>query len=623
MTKESTMTAHIRLAASEGEVRPDLDGEAIGLDEAPVGLPEEAGADTGPLHESRRDAMLGEAPPPLVAEPEDRAGGRSNGRERRNGALAKLIAFAGPRKAKAVAPSVEAGSAEAKPEDAPDNRPDGRERQKGALARLTGFVGPRKVKVAPLIMQAESAEAKPEDGADVPRDGRERQKSALARLIASARLPTAEAPAAIGIAGSDEAKPEPVTALGKPKDEGAGADAILVRAADATMVPNEAEIGVGGAEPATAKPWRPLLARKGAIGIVLLTGVAAAAIMVLKWPHALHPQPVVEPGMLADQPAKVMAPSAALAMVPPREEANVAAERPQVRATRGDEVQEVLSFKEDKATVSPSAAPAPTPSPAGASVSFAKPAVPMAAPPPPSAVPTPSPVSSVADGQPTKVAAVPTPVPAPAPVRVPQVARQPIPEAQEPGLGEAAKIESRLGELEAAIKERSSAPVTRADVDKAETVMSDQVSRLAALVNRLTGQVTGLQDEVRTLSEGSEAKLADLTRRVSMSESKSAVAAAERANVSQGEDSAATSSARVEGPAQGVRTRVGGGDQKRNYRIQAASPGLAMLSAIDGGPDDRPLEVAPGTDLPGYGKVLSIEQHGQAWVVKADRGSIE
>jgi hypothetical protein len=572
------MTAHIRLAASEGEVRPGLDAEAIGLDEPPVGLPEEAGAATGPLHESRRDAMLGEAPPPLVAELEDRAGGRSNGRERHNGALAKLIAFVGPRKAKAVSP----------------------------------------------ILQAESAEAKPEDGAGVPRNGRERQKGALAMLIASARLRKAEAPAAIVEAGSAKAKPESETALGKREDEDAGADAILVRAADATTVANEAEIGVGGAEPATAKPRRPLLARKSAIGIVLLTGGAAAAIMVLKWPHALHPQAVVEPGMLADQPAKVMAPSAALAMVPPRE-ANVAAQRPQVRATRGDEVQEVLSFKEDKATLSPPAAPAPTPSAAGASVIFAKPAVPMAAPPPPSAVPTPSPVSSVADGQPTKVASVPTPVPAPAPAPalVPPIARQPIPEAQEPGLGEAAKIEPRLGGLEAAMKERSSAPVTRADVDKAETVMSDQVSRLAALVNRLTGQVTGLQDEFRTLSEGSEAKLADLTRRVSMSESKSAVAAAERANVSQGEDSAATSGARVEGPAQGVRTRVGGGDQKRNYRIQAASPGLAMLSAIDGGPDDRPLEVAPGTDLPGYGKVLSIEQHGQAWVVKANRGSIE
>jgi hypothetical protein len=188
-----------------------------------------------------------------------------------------------------------------------------------------------------------------------------------------------------------------------------------------------------------------------------------------------------------------------------------------------------------------------------------------------------------------------------------------------------AKIESRLGELEAAIKERSNATVTRADVDKAETLTSDQVARLAAIVTRLTGQVKDLQDQVRTMSAGSEEKLADLTRRVSMSESKSAVAAAERANVSQAaaEASAATASAGVEGQAQGVRMKVAGGDQKRSYRIQAASPGLAMLSAIDGGPDDRPVEVAIGTDLPGYGKVRSIEQHGQAWVVKADRGSIE
>ena len=83
------------------------------------------------------------------------------------------------------------------------------------------------------------------------------------------------------------------------------------------------------------------------------------------------------------------------------------------------------------------------------------------------------------------------------------------------------------------MKERSNAPVTRADVDKAETQTSDQIARLAAIVKRLTGQVKDLQDQVQTMSAGSEAKLADLTRRVSMSESKSAVAAAERANVSQ------------------------------------------------------------------------------------------
>ena len=227
--------------------------------------------------------------------------------------------------------------------------------------------------------------------------------------------------------------------------------------------------------------------------------------------------------------------------------------------------------------------------------------------------------ATVADSKPEKVASVPPPDSAPA--FVPPLAEG----AQEPGLGQAAKIESRLGELEAKIKERSNATVTRADIDKAETQTSDQIAQLAAIVTRLTGQVKDLEGQVQTESAGSEAKLADLTRRVSMSESKSAVAAAERANVSQGaaEGLAATASAGVEGQAEGVRMKVAGVDQKRNYRIQAASPGLAMLSAIDGGPDDRPVEVAIGTDLPGYGKVRSIEQHGQAWVVKADRGSIE
>jgi TolA-binding protein len=309
-----------------------------------------------------------------------------------------------------------------------------------------------------------------------------------------------------------------------------------------------------------------------------------------------------------------------------------------VHETRRDEVQEVLSFKDLKATASPPAGSAsPTASPIGASVT-PKPAVPTAAPPPLAAAVPPdppvaagptltvsapmsprAPVSSVADSRPERVASLPPPAAAPA--VVPPVALAPAQGAEAPGLSEVAKIESRLGELEAATKERSNATVTRADVDKAETQTSDQISRLAAIVTRLTGQVKDLEDQVRTESAGAQEKLADLTRRVSLSESKSAVAAAERANVSQA--AAATASVGVEGQAQGGRMKVAGGDQKRRYRIQAASPGLAMLSAIDGGPDDRPLEVAIGTDLPGYGKVRSIEQHGQAWVVKADRGSIE
>jgi hypothetical protein len=524
------MTAHIRLVSSENEERPGLDGEAIAVDEAPVGLPEEAGPDKGVSTESRHDEMLGEAAPPLVAEPEDRAGG-----------------------------------------------PGGRQRPKDALARLIAFARPRKAKAAVAIMEA----------------------------------------------GSAEADPESETALGKRGDEDAGADTIVIPAAGATAVANGAELPAGSVGPATAaaKPGRPLFARKGAIAVVLMTGVAAAAIVVLTWPHGSPPQ-AVEPGMLADQPTKVLAPSAELATVPPREEPNVAGQRQQVHETRRDEVQEVLSFKGPQATASPPAGSAsPTPSPVGASVTVAKPADPTpdpaAAAGPTLAVsaPTPSPAAAapVADSQPEKVASLPPPASAPAVVR--QVAAAPAAAAQEPGLGEVAKIESRLGELEAAIKERSNATVTRADVDKAETQTSDQISRLAAIVTRLTGQVKDLEDQVRSESAGAQEKLADLTRRVSLSESKSAVAAAERANVSQ---AAAEAS-----PAGVGRMKVVGGDQKRSYRIQAASPGLAMLSAIDGGPDDRPLEVAIGTDLPGYGKVRSIEQHGQAWVVKADRGSIE
>jgi hypothetical protein len=530
------MGAQIRLVSSEAEERAGVDGEAIAVDEAPVGLPEEAEPDKGRSTESRRDEMLGEAAPPLVAEPEDRAGGPSR-RQRPKDALARLIAFARPRKAKAGASIMEAGSA--------------------------------------------------------------------------------------------EADPESETALGKRGDEDAGADKIVVPAAGATAVANKAELPAESVGPATAaaKPGRPLFARKGAIAVVLMTGVAAA-IVVLNWPHGSRPQ-AVEPGMLADQPTKVMAPSAELATVPPREEPNVAGERPQVHETRRDEVQEVLSFKDLKATASPPVgSPPPTSSPVGASVTEAKPADPTPDP-PAAARPTltvsapvspPRSAAPVAGSKAEKVASLPPPASA----VVTSVAAAPAPEAEAPGLGEAAKIESRLGELEAAIKEPSNATVTRADIDKAETQTSDQISRLAAIVTRLTGQVKDLEDQVRTGSAGAQEKLADLTRRVSLSESKSAITAAERANGSQvAEASAASASAGVEGQAEGLRIKVAGVDQKRNYRIQAASPGLAMLSAIDGGPDDRPIEVAIGTDLPGYGKVRSIQQHGQAWVVKADRGSIE
>ena len=68
------MNAHIRLISSETVAEDanihDAHENAEGRDEAPIGLPEEGGSD--------RNDILGDAPPPLVAEPEDRSGGARN-----------------------------------------------------------------------------------------------------------------------------------------------------------------------------------------------------------------------------------------------------------------------------------------------------------------------------------------------------------------------------------------------------------------------------------------------------------------------------------------------------------------------------------------------------------------
>lgn len=61
-----------------------------------------------------------------------------------------------------------------------------------------------------------------------------------------------------------------------------------------------------------------------------------------------------------------------------------------------------------------------------------------------------------------------------------------------------------------------------------------------------------------------------------------------------------------------------------HFRVQAASPGLAMLSVTDPGPDGAgPVQVQVGEQVPGYGKVKSIAQQGTTWRVLTERGAIE
>ena len=537
------MNARVRLVSSEPVAEDanihDAHENAEGRDEAPIGLPEEGG--------SNRNDGLGEAPPPLIAEREDRAVGARDANAETKKGVAKLFAFAWRRPAKAPAPFAGDGNEGERKEGAPDS--------------------------------AEEA---------WKRDG-------------------------------EPGNPAPVGDNYPVVDDGQGRDGAAVAAA--------------------AKAMRPILKRKGALAAALAASVAIPAIVVLNWPHSA-PQPVVEPGMLADGQTKVMAPSAALATAPPREALNVSRDRPLVNETRREELNEMLSFKgTDKAADgstpkadAPAAVPAAaapvadaheTAQPAPAHPASERSAVPPSA----SEATPPAPIDQAKSADAAQTPASHPVLPlslAPTPGAVARDPALSIALPPEPGLGETAKIEARLADLETAVKERSNEARARLEAEKAETHTLEKIAELGALMTRLTGQVKDLQDKVQTLSTGADEKFADLMRRVALGEANRAVASAENAG-----SAGLAAQAQAKGSADGseaqerTRTKVAAADVKHNYRIQAASPGLAMLTAVDGSPDDRPVEVVIGTELPGYGKVLSIEQHGQAWVVKADRGSIE
>ena len=289
--------------------------------------------------------------------------------------------------------------------------------------------------------------------------------------------------------------------------------------------------------------------RKGALAVALAASVAIPAIVVLNWPHSA-PQPVVEPGMLADGQTKVMAPSAALATAPPREAPNVSRDRPLVNETRRDELNEMLSFKGgDKAADgstpkadAPATVPAAQPpvvaearetaQPAPAHPASERSAVPPSA--PEATPPAPIDQAKSADAAQTPASHLVTPLSlAPTPGAV---ARDHAPSTAalppEPGLGEAAKIEARLADLETAVKDRSNEARARLEAEKAETHTLEKIAELGALVTRLTGQVKDLQDKVQTLSTGADEKFADLTRRVALGEANRAVASAENAGSS-------------------------------------------------------------------------------------------
>ena len=157
-------------------------------------------------------------------------------------------------------------------------------------------------------------------------------------------------------------------------------------------------------------------------------------------------------------------------------------------------------------------------------------------------------------------------------------------------------------------------------------------------VTGLTGEIARLRMENETLRKDvgrrmaeQDGRLADFNRRVSIAEARSALK--QVADAGRSDDAPSASGPRLLQqvsntpaaalPPNDARAAVNVGNRLR-YRVQAASPGLALLAEVGrGGGEGAQLQVAVGDQIPGYGVVKSVSQRGPNWVVQTERGAID
>lgn len=191
-----------------------------------------------------------------------------------------------------------------------------------------------------------------------------------------------------------------------------------------------------------------------------------------------------------------------------------------------------------------------------------------------------------------------------------------------------------------AVAARGAGPADAADVAAAlvPAPMSSQqtvdvlsvVTQLGALVRDMRSENAQLRTQVATLSDTVSNKTMDFEQRLGLAEARGSVAAAMGAGRAQAPAPATVIPAVVTvSGAQTLRaitvTPVSAPARSaRDYRVQAASPGLAVLSDAGAAPGQAAgLQVSVGDDVPGVGRITSIGQRGSTWVVQTDHGAIQ
>lgn len=183
-------------------------------------------------------------------------------------------------------------------------------------------------------------------------------------------------------------------------------------------------------------------------------------------------------------------------------------------------------------------------------------------------------------------------------------------------------------------------PVTVAAALQAAPLSSPQqievlglVTELGVLIRNQRIENAQLKLDVAQMRDRLDTQLSDYDRRLSLAEARGAISAAMGVGISPAplppvsQSINAPPTITVTSPAHSLKSgallTTAPTETPRRYRVQAASPGLAMLAEVDRAGDvGNLLQVSIGDDIPGFGKVKSITQQGAAWVLTAERGTI-
>jgi hypothetical protein len=148
----------------------------------------------------------------------------------------------------------------------------------------------------------------------------------------------------------------------------------------------------------------------------------------------------------------------------------------------------------------------------------------------------------------------------------------------------------------------------------------DLVTQLGALIRDQRSEITALRADQERIAGMVTDKLGDYDRRLALAEAKGAMSAAMGWAAGAAPAPAAITPARNPAPLAAPPESAA----PKRYRVQAASPNLAMLAPIDrSGDEGAALQIAIGDEVPGYGKVIRIAQRGTAWVVETEHGKIQ